>query len=114
MLLPPRGLADEQAIPAQRATSERSLETDFAGYLTKRAPFWRIRREYSDNTGRNTVKTPDNDRQKGDEYAAKQPNEKGAPKRPFLACRRAASALGELQRTPGFGAAILLALDHAR
>jgi len=83
MRLLPRGLADEQAIPAQRTTSERSLETDFAGHLTKRPPFWRIRREYSDNAGRNTVKTPDNDRQKGDEYAAKQPNKKGAPERPF-------------------------------
>jgi hypothetical protein len=79
----PRGPADEQAIPARRATSERSLQTDFAGHLTKRAPFWRIRREYSDNARRNTVKTPDNDRQKGDEYAAKQPNKKGAPERPF-------------------------------
>jgi len=29
------------------------------------------------------VKIPDNDRQKGDEYAAKQPNKKGAPERPF-------------------------------
>jgi len=83
MRLLPRGLADEQAIPAQRTTSERSLETDFAGHLTKRAPFWRIRREYSDNAGRNTVKIPDNDRQKGDEYAAKQPNKKGAPERPL-------------------------------
>jgi hypothetical protein len=79
----PRGPADEQAIPARRATSERGLSTDFAGPLTKRAPFWRIRREYSDNAGRNTVKTPDNDRQKGDEYAAKQPKQKGAPERPF-------------------------------
>src|SRR5882762_6827304 len=109
MRLLPRGLADEQAIPAQRAASERSLQTGFAGHLTKHAPFWRIRREYSDNAGRNTVKTPDNDRQKGDEYAAKQPNEKGAPERPFVACRPTASALGELERAPGFGAAIFLA-----
>src|SRR5712671_6321111 len=84
MRLLPRGLADEQAIPAQRTTSERSLETDFAGHLTKRAPFWRIRREYSDNAGRNTVKTHDNDRQMGDEYAAKRPNKKGAPERPYF------------------------------
>jgi hypothetical protein len=64
-------MADEKAIPAEGATSERSPRTDFAGCSTKRAPFWRIRREYSDNAGRNTVKTPDNDPQMGDEYAAK-------------------------------------------
>src|SRR3981189_800811 len=46
--------------------------------------------------------------------AANKPNKKGAPERPFVSCRPTASALGELERAPGFGAAIFLALDHAR
>src|SRR6478735_9032192 len=59
-------------------------------------------------------KTTDNNPQMGDEFAAKQHDKKGALSAPFFVCRRDASALGELERTPGLGAAILLALDHAR
>src|SRR5258708_24760071 len=43
------------------------------------------------------------------------PNKKGAPGAPFCSCvRSAASALGELERPAGLGAAVFLALDHAR
>jgi hypothetical protein len=74
----PIGIADEGAITADGKIAERSLGTDFAGYLTQRELFSRIQREYAKNARRkrvqNSWKTRANNPPNRDECAA---NKKG-------------------------------------